>query len=299
MAPRANWKGFLKVAEFACPVALYAAATTSERITFHLLNRATGHRVHRQFIDQGTGRPVKAEDQVKGYPIGEDEYAALEPKEIAAAIPDSDKTLTVEAFLRCDNIDDLYFDRPYYLAPANPAAESAFVVIREGMRATRVAALARAVLFRRVRSVLIRASDRGLIATTLRFDYEIRSAEKAFANIQDIEIKGEMLELAKHIVRSKRGVFNPRGFDDRYETALADLIRAKVEGKPIKTRKAQASAKVVNLLEALRESAADGRAPASEKSSKASRTKSSAEPRQKKPVKRKAANASPHRRKAG
>ena len=116
MAPRANWKGFLKVAELTCPVALYTAASTSERIAFHTLNRATGHRVRRQFIDQETGKPVEADAQVKGYEVGQDEYIVLEPAEIAAAIPESDKTLAIVAFIRCDAIDTIYFDRPYYLS---------------------------------------------------------------------------------------------------------------------------------------------------------------------------------------
>src|SRR6476646_2219807 len=114
VAPRANWKGFLKVAELSCPVALYTAASTSERIAFHTLNRATGHRVRRQFVDQETGRPVEADDQGKGYEVAPNEYVVLEPDEIAAAVPESDKTLAVTAFIRCDAIDTIYLDRPYY-----------------------------------------------------------------------------------------------------------------------------------------------------------------------------------------
>ena len=111
-------EGLLKVAELTCPVALYTAASTSERIAFHTLNRATGHRVRRQFVDQETGKPVESDEQVKGYEVGEGEYVALEPDEIAAAVPESDKTLAVAAFIRCDDIDTVYFDRPYYLTRA-------------------------------------------------------------------------------------------------------------------------------------------------------------------------------------
>ena len=122
MAPRANWRGFLKVGEVVCPVALYTAASTSERIAFHILNRKTGNRVHRQFFDEGTGKPVEADDQVKGYERAPGDYVTLEPGEIAAAIPDSDKTLIVQAFIPCGEVDDVYFDRPYYLAPGTPSA---------------------------------------------------------------------------------------------------------------------------------------------------------------------------------
>src|ERR1700722_18465209 len=115
MAPRANWKGFLKIAELSCPVALYTAVSSSDRIGFHILNRSTGHRVQRQFVDQKTGDPVETADQVKGYETGQGEYVILQPEEIAAAVPESDKTLGVEAFIPCSEIDDVYFDRSYYL----------------------------------------------------------------------------------------------------------------------------------------------------------------------------------------
>ena len=255
MAPRANWKGFLKVAELTCPVALYTAASTSERIAFHTLNRATGHRVRRQFIDQETGKPVEADAQVKGYEIGQDEYIMLEPSEIAAAIPESDKTLAIVAFIRCDTIDTVYFDRPYYLSPSDRIAEEAFALIREGMRIKKAAALARTVLFRRVQTLLIRPHGDGLIGTTLNFDYEVRSAEEAFHDIPAMMIKGEMLDLAKHIITTKRGAFDPGTFNDRYEEALAELVRAKLRGTPLPIRKAPAQAKVVDLMEALRQSA--------------------------------------------
>lgn len=255
MAPRANWKGFLKVGELSCPVALYTAASSSDRIAFHTLNRETGHRVKRQFVDPETGDAVPADQQVKGYEIAKGEYVVLEPEEVAAAVPESDKTLDVEAFVDCREIDDIYFDRPYYLAPSSAAAQEAFALIREGMRAKQVAALARAVLFRRVRTLLVRVHGDGLIATTLNFDYEIRSAEDAFEEIPDRKIEGEMLDLANHIITTKRGTFDPSKFEDRYESALSDLVKAKMEGKPFAPRKAPAAGNVVNLLDALRKSA--------------------------------------------
>lgn len=260
MAPRANWKGFIKVGELTCRVALYTAASTSERIAFHTLNRETGNRVRRRFVDQETGEPVPSEDQVKGYEVAQDQYVVLEPEEIAAAVPESDKTLAIDAFIPCGEIDDAYFDKPYYLAPAGRVAEEAFVLIREGMRRKSVAALARTVLFRRVRTLLIRAHHDGMIANTLNFDYEVRSAKEAFAGIPDIRIKGEMLDLARHIIETKSGEFDPSGFDDRYEAAMADMIRAKIQGKPFEAPKRQAEAKVVDLMEALRQSAGAGAA---------------------------------------
>ncbi|MCG8273879.1 Ku protein [Aquamicrobium sp. NLF2-7] len=255
MAPRANWKGFLKVAEVSCPVALYSAVSTSDRIAFHTLNRATGNRVRRQFVDSDTGKPVDRDDQVKGYEVGSGEYIMLDPEEVASAVPDSDKTLAVSTFIGCGDIDDVYFDKPYYLAPSDRHAEEAYALIREGMRKKKVAALAQTVLFRRVRTVLIRAHGSGLIATTLNFDYEVRSAKDAFDSVPDMKIKGEMLELAEHIIRTKSGKFNPREFDDRYDAALAEVVKAKIEGRKIEVRKEPEREKVVDLMAALRESA--------------------------------------------
>ncbi|RUU46848.1 Ku protein [Mesorhizobium sp. M6A.T.Ce.TU.002.03.1.1] len=263
MAPRANWKGFLKIGELSCPVALYTAASTSERIAFHTVNRATGHRVHRAFVDSDSGKPVEKDDQVKGYEISSGDYVVLEPDEVAAAVPESDKTLSVSAFIGCSDVDDVYFDKPYYLAPPDKHAEEAFGLIREGMRRKKVAAIAQTVLFRRVRTLLIRAYDEGLVATTLNFDYEVRSAEEAFDNIPDMKITGEMLELAEHIIKTKKGKFDPTKFDDRYEAALAELVKAKLEGKKIAVPKQPKREKVVDLMDALRQSAGGGGKPPS------------------------------------
>ncbi|WP_440531329.1 non-homologous end joining protein Ku [Shinella oryzae] len=268
VAPRANWKGFLKVGELVCPVALYTAASTSDRIAFHMLNRKTGHRLHREFIDSETGKTVEREDQVKGYEVGDGDYIALDPEEIAAALPESDKTLEIEAFIACDDIDDLYFDKPYYLTPSDRHGDEAFALIREGMKKSNVAALAETVLFRRMRTVLIRPEGQGLVATTLNYDYEVRSAEAAFSDVPDVKLKGEMLELAEHIINTKKGRFDPKGFDDRYDAALAEVVKAKIEGRKIKPVKPKAEGKVIDLMEALRQSAGKSEKPAKRKTKK-------------------------------
>lgn len=255
MSPRAIWKGFLKVGELSCPVALYTAVSTSDRIAFQTVNKATGHRVHREFVDSETGEPVERDDQVKGYETNSGEYVVLEPDEVAAAVPESDKTLSIAAFLQCADIDSVYFDKPYYLAPVEKHADEAFGLIREGMRKNSVAAIAQTVLFRRARTVLIRAFDAGLVATTLNFDYEVRSEKEVFDGIPKTKIEGEMLDLAEHIIKTKRGKFDPGKFDDRYETALAELVKAKMEGKKIELPKAPKREKVVDLMDALRKSA--------------------------------------------
>ncbi|WP_044561147.1 Ku protein [Azospirillum sp. B4] len=294
MAPRANWKGFLKIGEVSCPVALYTAASASERIAFHTVNRATGHRVQRQFVDSETGEPVDREDQVKGYEVARGDYVMLEPEEVAAAVPESDKTLSVMAFIPCADVDDVFFDKPYYLAPSDRHADEAYALIREGMRAKKVVALARTVLFRRARTVLIRPHDAGLIATTLNFDYEVRAAAQAFDEIQDIKIEGEMLDLAKHIIGTKKGTFNPADFDDRYEAALAELVKAKLEGKALPALKRAPPKKTTDLMAALRESAGLGAAAKKPPTKKPAAKKTAANANRVKPRK-----AAPARRKAG
>ncbi len=257
VAPRANWKGFIEFGEVACPVALYTAASSSERIAFNTLNRRTGNRVKREFIDSETGDPVERDAQVKGYEIENGQYIVLEPDEVAAAVPHSDKTLKIDAFIPCSEIDSVYFDKPYYLAPDRMGTD-AFVLLRDGMKRAKVAAIARTVLFRRLRTVLIRPHGKGLIATTLNFDYEVRSSAEAFEELPDLKIEGEMLEFAEHIIGTKKGTFDASTFDDRYEAAVAELVKAKIEGRALPKKKAAAVPRQNDLLQALRESAGMG-----------------------------------------
>lgn len=255
MSARAVWKGVIKIAEVTCPVAMYTAASSSDRIALHLVNRKTEHRLKRVYVDEKTDKPVDREDQVKGYETSEGSYVVLEPEEIAAAVPDSDKSLTVDRFITCSKIEPTYFDKPYYLLPSSDVATETFVLIREALRAQKAAAIAHAVLFRRLRPVLIRAHHNGLIATTLNFDYEVRSASQAFKDITKRKIEGEMLELAQHILKVKAGEFAPEKFDDRYEAALAELVQAKIQGKKIVPIRQPKPTKKNDLLEALRMSA--------------------------------------------
>ncbi len=256
-APRASWKGFLKIAEVTCPVGLYAAVSSSERIVLHTVNRSTGNRVSRQYVDAATGEPVESEDQVKGYEVGKDEYVVLEPEEIAAAVPESDKRLTVSAFVDRDEIDDVYFDRPYFLAPSDRSGDEAFELIREGLRVSNTAAIAQAVLFRRVRTLLIRPLGAGLAATSLNFDYEVRSAQggvrrRAGARDQgrDAGARG-----AHHQDEAGR-IRSFASSQDRYEAALAELVKAKIEGRTIEAPKRPKRTAPSDLMAALRESAA-------------------------------------------
>ncbi|TBY80642.1 Ku protein [Rhizobium leguminosarum] len=251
---RAQWKGFLKFGEVSCGVALYTAASTAERITFNTINKATGNRVNRIFVDSETEDPVPKELPTKGFEIDNGQYIVIDPEEVAATIPESNKTFEVEAFIPCSDVDDVYFDKPYYLTPDKMGGD-AFAALRDAMKKSQVAAIARTVLFRRMRTVLIRPHGKGLIATTLNYDYEVRSSKKAFEGMPKIKIKGEMLDLAKHIISTKNGEFDPATFDDRYEAALAELVKAKMEGRSLPKPKKVEVSKPNDLLATLRESA--------------------------------------------
>ncbi len=290
MPPRASWKGFLKIADVTVPVGLYSAASTSERIALHTINQSTGHRVRREFVDAETGETVDRDEQVKGYEVAKGEYVSVEPDEIAAIIPHGDKTLSVSAFVDLADVDDLYFDKPYYLGPSDRSGDETFSLVRDGMRAAKVAAVAEAVLFRRARTVLIRAVDEGLVASMLNYDYEVRPAKQAFSEIPAKAITGEMLDLAVHIIKTKTGAFDPAKFEDRYEDALAELVKLKLEGKAIPKRTPSKSEPTISLMQALRDSAAGGQ----------SRSSGKAAPK-KKNGRRAAAKAkpAPPRRKAG
>jgi DNA end-binding protein Ku len=261
-------------------------------VAFHLIDRNTHGRLRRHYVDSETGEPVERDDQVKGYPTGDGAYIIIEPDEIAAAIPESDKTLDVQTFVPCAGLDELFFDRPYYLAPAKEGIET-FAMIVEGMRAKKSAAIARTVLFRRMRTVALRPYEAGMIATTLNFDYEVRSAKDAFADAPTSKPTTEMLELAQHIIDTKRGEFDPSKFDDRYENAIAELVRAKLAGRKVKRVAPPGPTPSSELLEALRRSlgGADA-APATPKTAKkakrAAKPKPAAERAHRAPARRKA-----------
>jgi len=256
MAPRANWKGHLKLGLLSCPVALYTAASEADRISFHTLNRKTGNRVQRKFVDSETGKPVERGEQVKGYEIGKGDYVVLTNEDIEEAIPESTKTIDIDTFIAAEKMDEVFVDNPYYLAPSDKTGLEAFVLIRKAMEAKGVVGIARTVLFRRSRLLLLRPTGPGLTASTLYFDYEVRPAAQVFRDIEKVDISKEMIDLAKHIIQTKRGRFEPEELDDRYEDAVADLIRAKQQGKEIKAPPKPAhGGNVVNLLDALRKSA--------------------------------------------
>jgi DNA end-binding protein Ku len=259
MAPRAYWKGYLKLSLVSCAVSLYPATSSSERTSFHTLNAKTGNRVKRQYIDGETGEVVPPEDQVRGYEVSKGEYVVIEDDELEAVRLESTHTIDIDSFVARSEVDERYLDKPYYLAPEDRIAQEAFAVIREAMRVNGLVGLARVVLQRRERLVMLEPLDKGLLGTTLHYAYEMRDAAPYFEGIEDGELPKEMLDLAAHIMRTKAGKFDPSRFQDRYEEALVALVREKQQGRPTVVSKPERPTNVINLLDALRRSiAAEG-----------------------------------------
>lgn len=273
MAPRPAWKGYLKLSLVTCAVELTNVVTHTEKVSFNVLNRDTGNRVKRIYVDAETGKPVKDEDEIKGYEVEDGAYVQIEEDEIEAVQIESSNMLALDGFVDKASIQQIYLDTPYYLAPADKVSEDAFAVIREAMAAKKKAGLARIVLYRRERPVLIEPLGKGMVLTTLRYDSTVRQPATVFDEIKPVKTDKEMIELAQHIIDKKATTFDPSEFDDKYEEALIELIRAKKAGR--KAPKAKAAAKpsnVVNLFDALKKSLAadkdDEPAPKAKKPSK-------------------------------
>jgi DNA end-binding protein Ku len=256
MAPRAYWKGYLKLSLVSCPIALYPAASSSERVSFHRINKKTGHRLKQQNVDSGGGEPVDKEDIGRGYEVGKGEYILVEDEELEKIQIESTHTIDIDSFVPRPEIDERYIDSPYYVVPTDKVGQEAFAVIREAIRDKNMVGLGRVVLTRREHVVMLEAFDKGLLGTTLRYAYEVRDQAAYFEDIPDLKLPPEMKELAGHIIDTKAGHFDPQKFVDHYETALVELLRRKQAGRviePIRDAGA-ASPRVINLMDALRAS---------------------------------------------
>jgi DNA end-binding protein Ku len=255
MAPRPNWKGFLKLSLVSCSVALYTATSTSERVSFNIINKKTGNRIRYEVVDAESGEEVPKEERVKGYKLDGNEYLLLEDEELENVALESTHTIDIEEFVPISDVDRIYLDESYYIVPQDDVAQEAFAVIREAMRKEELAGIARVVLHRREHILLLRPRGKGLIATTLRYKNEVRDEDNYFDEIPGTKVAPDMLKLATHILETKKGKFNPDKFEDRYEDALKALIKAKREGKEPPTVAEPKPSNVINLMDALRRSA--------------------------------------------
>jgi DNA end-binding protein Ku len=274
MAPRANWKGFLRLSLVTCPVALYPATSDTEKVSFNQINRKTGHRIKYAKVDADTGEEVAAEDIMKGYKIDTDTYIEVSKDELEDIALESTRTIEIDEFVPKTDIDNRYLIRPYYLVPDGKVGHDAFAVIRETIRSMNKVAIGRLVLTNREHIIALEPLDKGLMGTLLRYPYEVRSEKEYFEDIQDVKITRDMLDLAKHIVEQKSGSFEPDQFEDRYESALIELINQKRNGLPIAAKAApKSSGNVINLMDALKRSLASEKQPAPAAAKAASKAK--------------------------
>ena len=256
MAPRAYWKGYLKLSLVSCPIALYPASSSSERVSFNRINKKTGNRLKQQNVDSETGAPVDREDMGHGYEFAKGQYLQVEDGEMEKIQIESTHTINIESFVPREEIDDRYLDSPYYIAPTDQVGQEAFAVIRDAIREKKMVGLGRVVLTRREHVVMLEAFDKGLLATTLRYAYEVRDQSDYFEDIPDIKLAAEIRQLASHIIDTKADHFDPKKFVDHYEEALVELLRKKQAGSVVEPiRDAEpAPQRVINLMDALRAS---------------------------------------------
>src|SRR5689334_5767123 len=217
MAPRPNWKGFLKLSLVSCSISLYPATSASERVSFNQINKTTGNRIRYKKVDGDTGEEVNQDDIVKGYQVEKNVYVTVDDEELEALQIESTHTIDIDKFVPLTDIDERYFDSPYYIVPNDNVGQEAFAVIREAMKAKRMVGLGRVVIGKRERPIILRPLDKGLEGFTLRYPYEVRQEEEYFSDIPEVKLAPDMLQLAQHIVESKAGKFDPAELVDHYE----------------------------------------------------------------------------------
>jgi DNA end-binding protein Ku len=254
VAPRAYWKGYLKLSLVSCPIALFPATSEREKISFHQLNKETGNRIRYRKVDAETGDEVDSSHIIKGYEVAKSEYIELEPEELEAVAIDSKRIIEIDEFVPKAEIDELYLRDPYFIVPDGEVGQQAFAVIREAIRKEGMVALGKVVFTSREHIIALEPRDKGMVGVTLRYPYEVRQPEEYFDTIDDEKVPKDMLDLAIHIVDTKRGKFKPEKFEDHYENALKELLRRKQKGEKIERPREPARTNVVNLMEALRQS---------------------------------------------
>jgi len=254
---RPYWKGYLKLALVSCPIALHAACSATERIAFRQINKVTGHRLRQQLSDEETREPVAPDQKGRGYEIAKGQYLMVEDEELEKIEIESTHVIEIDRFVPRREIDQRYFDAPYYIIPNEPVAQEAFAVIREAMRHKSMVALGRLVLAKRERVIALEPYGKGLLGTTLRYPYEVRNASDYFSELPEVAVAPDLLELAERILDSKTAAFDPMAFRDRYEEALLAHLKAKEAGAVREVKPSFAAPRrIINLMEALRRSIA-------------------------------------------
>jgi DNA end-binding protein Ku len=294
MAPRSSWKGHLKLSLVSCPVRLFNATSRSEKVSFHLLQKDTHNRIQMKPHDPELG-PVERADLVKGYEYEKDQYVVFTDEDFDKIQIESSKAIVIEKFVDAQEVDPIYLDAPYYLAPDGAVAEETFRVIQHAMRGKDKVALSRIVLANRERLIALTCRDRGFLMMTLRTADEVRDSKDYFTDIKDEEPEAEMLDLAEKLIEQKSGKFDPSEFKDRYQDAVIEMVKAKIKGQEPVLAKAPERGKVINLMDALRRSLEDAKPPAESKPRRVAAEKTAASGRGRKA----APDETGKRRKAG
>jgi DNA end-binding protein Ku len=259
---RPYWKGYLKLALVSCPIAVYTGTSSTERVSFRQINKKTGNRLRQQLVDEVTREPVENHDKGRGYEYSKNSYILVDDDEFDSVAIESKHTIEIDSFVPREQIDERYLDSPYYITPNDQVGEEAFAVIREAMRGKGMAALARIVLTKRERVIMLQPWENGLMGTTLRYPYEIRDAKEYFEDIPTVKVAPDMLKLAEHILKTKETDFDPSEFVDHYEEAVVEMLKQKQAGIPARREESVSSQpNVINLMDALRRSVAKGKNP--------------------------------------
>jgi Ku protein len=255
--PRPYWRGFLRLSLVTCPIELFPAVSQAEKTHFHQINRKTGNRLRQQMVDEVTGRVVDKDDKARGYELTKGKYVEIEPDELDAVEIESTRTVEIDKFVPRDEIDKRYFDRPYYIIPSETTGADAFAVIRDAMKDKKRVTIGRIVIAGREHIMAIEPLGKGLIGTTLRYEYEVRGEKALFREVPAVRVPKDMVRIAEHILKSKSGHFRPKTFKDRFENALKKLVRRKAKGHKIDVPKREdgKADNVINLMEALKNSA--------------------------------------------
>ena len=307
MAPRAYWKGFLRLSLVSCPIQLFPATSEREKVSFNQINKETGNRIRYRKVDEDTGEEVQSENIAKAFQIAKGQYIEIGDDELETIALDSTKTIDIDEFVPKSEIDDLYNIRPYYIAPDGKVGQDAFVVIREVIEKMNMVAIGRVVLTSREHIIAMQPRGKGLMGMLLRYPYEVRDEKEYFDDIANVKISKDMMDLARHIVETKSGHFEPEKFEDHYEDALKELVEKKSKGVKIEAPREQAPAKVINLMDALRRSVKEERQNGRKQSTKRSKKRIEGQKEMlfsisnKKPAKEEARKSAPaaRRRKAG
>ncbi|KRE08156.1 Ku protein [Bosea sp. Root670] len=259
MALRPYWKGYLKLSLVTCPVAMSPATSESEKVRFHTLNKATGNRVVSQYVDSVTRKPVKDDDEIKGYARGENDYVMLTDDELDAVALDTVKTIDIEKFVPRDSIEWVYLEKPHYLMPDDPVGHEAFAVIRDAMAADKVLGISRLVIGRRERAIVLEPRGEGIVVWTLRFGDEVRPEASYFAEVPE-KADASLVPLVQSFIKGHTKPWSPTMVSDPVQSALLDIIAEKKKAlRPTRKGKAkqvdgESESNVIDIMEALRRS---------------------------------------------